>query len=140
MITPALSPPSGATWLLDRRDISSRDVWGATGVSLKQGSRYFFRASGTWWDAWISCDANGYNRAYMNRFKDGLRCKLEGATWFTLIGSIGQSDRVLFVIGDGSRVQEGWVAPEDGPLCAFANDKQRWYWNNLSFITLEVWQ
>ncbi len=109
-------------------------------MALRQGNRYFFRATGTWWDAWIRCDANGYDRTYFAQAGENLRCREPGAKWFTLIGAVGTSEASLFVIGDGSRWTQGWIAPSDGTLYAFANDWERWYWNNFRSVTLEVWQ
>ncbi|QJI40702.1 hypothetical protein HKK52_07155 [Pseudomonas sp. ADAK2] len=131
--------PPGATKHLTTVSISSRAEWVDT-LSVKQGERYFFRASGNWWDALIRCDANGYNRHYLDRFKHHLRCTANEAGWFTLIGGIAREDASVFAIGDGSRWQDGWVAPVDGPLTCFANDWDKWYWNNLFSIDLEIWQ
>jgi hypothetical protein len=136
----ALLPPSGASQLLDRQEISSREKWGKTGVTLEQGGRYFFRASGRWWDAWIPCDANGYDRKYLNQAKQYLRCTTGDARWFMLIGAINESPDSLFAIGDGSRWSNGWVTPASGKLSVFANDISGFYWNNFCSITLEVWQ
>jgi hypothetical protein len=135
-----LSPPSGASRLLVQTRISSRDDWGDTHILLEPGARYFFRAIGKWWDALIHCDANGYDRWYTDFAKSRLRCQKDGATWFTLIGAIEESTESLFVIGDGSRLLGGWVAPTGGRLTTFANDMRGMYWNNASSITLEVWQ
>ncbi|MFJ7793837.1 hypothetical protein [Pseudomonas sp. NPDC096950] len=136
----ARSPPPGASQLLNRQHISSRDKWAGTGVTLEQGRRYFFRASGTWRDAWIHCDANGYNRTFLNLAKRFLRCSTGDACWFMLIGAIGESTDSFFVIGDGARWSEGWIAPASGKLSAFANDINGFYWNNSRSIILEVWQ
>lgn len=136
----ALSPPFGASHLLVQTEVSSRDDWADTKVILEQGTRYFFRATGKWWDAYIRCDANGYSRWYTNFAKDHLRCRKDGATWFTLIGAIEKSNNSLFVIGDGSRWRDGWVATMKGRLTVFANDMPGMYWNNISSISLEVWR
>lgn len=131
--------PPGATTHLGTISISSRADWVDT-LSVTQGTRYFFRASGYWCDAWNRCDANGYDRGYMNRFKDRLRCKASDATWFTLIAGIARSQASVFAVGDGSRWRDGWVAPASGPLTCFANDSPGFYWNNLFSVDLEIWQ
>lgn len=107
---------------------------------LAEGGRYYFRAVGMWRDAWVPCDVNGYDKNYLNPVKRYLRCTEPDARWFTLIGAVEASSASLFVIGDGARWPEGWVAPMDGQLTAFANDIAGFYWNNFHSITLEVWQ
>ncbi|MEX5684125.1 hypothetical protein [Pseudomonas silesiensis] len=136
----ALLPPFGASQMLVQTKVSSRDDWRDTHVILERGTRYYFRATGKWWDAQIHCDANGYNRWYMDWAKEYLRCQKEGATWFTLIGAIEESTASLFVIGDGARWRDGWIAPKSGKLTAFANDITGMYWNNFASVTLEIWR
>lgn len=131
--------PPGATTHLATIRISSRADWVDT-LLVEQAARYFFRASGTWWDAWNRCDSNGYDRAYLERFKNRLRCKASDATWFTLIGGIARADESVFAVGDGSRWHDGWVAPASGQLTCFANDMPGFYWNNLFSVELEIWQ
>ncbi|MDF9620266.1 hypothetical protein P5705_21680 [Pseudomonas entomophila] len=133
-------PPPNATRLLATSRIRAWHPWEPTDLLLEQGQRYYFRATGIWWDAWIRCDANGYQRTLTRKADAGLRCQAAEAHWFTLIGAIGQSNGSLFPIGDGSRWRDGWTAPADGRLYAFANDWEHWYWNNFFSVTLEVWQ
>ncbi|MDR0212055.1 MAG: hypothetical protein LBJ33_23220 [Pseudomonas putida] len=133
-------PPQGASRLLVRKVVHSCERWVRTDVNLVQGARYYFRATGTWRDAWIPCDANGYDRPYLRWAKGTLRCHADGARWFTLIGAIDRAGASLFAIGDGSRWAEGWRASAAGRLDVFANDTALMYWNNHGAITLEVWQ
>ncbi|MNE92950.1 hypothetical protein D3C80_1907370 [compost metagenome] len=111
-----------------------------TDVNLVQGARYYFRATGTWHDASIRCDANGYDRPYLNWVKATMRCKVDGARWFTLIGAIDHAEASFFAIGDGNRWAAGWRAPASGRLEVFANDAALMYWNNRGAIMLEIWQ
>lgn len=133
------APPPGATLHLKTVSISSRADW-VDALSVKQGERYFFSANGNWWDAWNRCDANGYDRGYLERFKYRLRCQASNATWFTLVGGIDRADASVFAMGDGSRWQDGWVAPVSGQLACFANDSKGLYWNNFFSIDLDIWQ
>ncbi|MEG1422098.1 MAG: hypothetical protein RSA95_14430 [Citrobacter sp.] len=136
----ALSPPFASSHLVMMTKVSARDEWVDTHLFVVQGAMYFFRATGQWWDAFIRCDANGYNLWYMNPARDRLRCQMEAATWFTLIGAIEESTDTMFVIGDGTRFNNGWIAPGSGRLMVFANDMPGMYWNNFASITLEIWQ
>ncbi|MEN5034857.1 hypothetical protein [Pseudomonas sp. TWI929] len=136
----AMQPPPGATQLLARLAVCCCERWVNTDVSLVQGARYYFRATGTWHDASIRCDANGYDRPYLNWVKATMRCNVDGARWFTLIGAIDHAEASFFPIGDGSRWAAGWRAPASGRLEVFANDAALMYWNNRGAIMLEIWQ
>lgn len=133
-------PPQGASQLLVRTRIFCREQWGPTELTVTQSARYYLRATGCWRDAWIKCNANGYDRSYLEWAKSTLRCNTQGARWFTLVGAIDQATDSFFPIGDGSRWADGWQAPRTGKLYAFANDAPLMYWNNRGAITLEVWQ
>ena len=94
-------------------------------------------------DKWVEtdyCDANGYTVGYLNFARLWLRCRHESATWFTLIGTIDKSTDTMFVIGDGTRLNNGWIAPRSGELVVFANDMSGMYWNNFGSVVLEVWR
>jgi hypothetical protein len=134
------SPPSGATELLWTGQIDSRPYWNDVPLMLQGGGRYYLRASDQWLDWHTECTANGYDKGYMTLAKGLLRCQAPGATWFTLIGSIEQDTGTQFVIGDGSRWPDGWIAPKSGRLSCFANDGWWFYWNNKGTVTLEIWQ
>ena len=133
-------PPPGAVELLWTGRIPSRPHWIDVPLSLQGGTRCYLRASGEWLDWHNSSTANGYDRSYMNWAKASLRCRAPGATWFTLIGSIDRDINSQFVIGDGSLLKDGWVAPKSGRLSCFANDAQLFYWNNSGSLTLEIWR
>ena len=58
-----------------------------------------------------------------------------GAKWFTLCGSVGDSDDRAFVIGNTLSN----FSPEDsGELCAFANDLDGYYGNNSGYLKIRV--
>lgn len=135
-----LHVPPQASLLIRRTAIRARDKWAQTDVFVEQGVRYFFLATGKWCDMTHRCDANGYNVRYLNFAKRWLRCHHDSATWFTLIGSIDKSTDTMFVIGDGSRINNGWIAPRSGELVVFANDVMGMYWNNIGSLKLEVWR
>ena len=135
----AQNAPAGATHMLWAGSIFARPHWTDVPVSLEAGKRYFLRASGEWLDWKTRSPANGYSNNSLGWASFALRCRLPGATWFTLIGSVGRTTEHQFVIGDGSRWAEGWVATSSGPLCCFANDVPMFYWNNHGALTLEVW-
>lgn len=132
--------PPLASRLLKRTSVSSRDKWVETDLFVEQGVRYFFRVTGKWCDMSHCCDANGYRADYLDFAKVWLRCHHDSATWFTLIGAIDKSTDTMFVIGDGSRLNNGWISPRNGTLVAFANDISGMYWNNFGSVVLEVWR
>ncbi|MGY2185204.1 hypothetical protein D3C87_1475560 [compost metagenome] len=132
--------PYGATELLWSGKIDSKPYWNDVPFSLQGGTRYYLRATGNWLDWHNLSDANGYDKSSMNWAKGLLRFKAPGATWFSLIGSIDRKRESRFVIGDGSRWKEGWVAPKSGRLSCYANDAPGFYWNNEGVVTLEIWR
>ncbi|CBG91502.1 hypothetical protein [Citrobacter rodentium] len=134
-----LIPPL-ASCRVKRIQIRSRDKWVETDFFVEQGVRYFFAASGKWRDMNHRCDANGYSVGYLNFAKVWLRCRYDSATWFTLIGAIDKSTDTMFVIGDGRRLNNGWIAPRSGELVVFANDINGMYWDNFGSLTLDVWR
>lgn len=139
-MTPRPPPFMGATQCLVQTTLFARRKWNNVQCDVEAGVTYFFSATGEWWDLTNNCTATGYDRGYLNFAKRYMRCQLEGATWFTLIGALDEKKEEMFVIGDGSRLQLGWRAPRQGRLYAFANDMPGMYWNNFGSITLEVWR
>ncbi|WP_262360423.1 hypothetical protein [Citrobacter freundii complex sp. CFNIH2] len=132
--------PPLASWRVKQTQIRARDKWVETDLFVEQGVRYFFRATGKWCDMNHCCDANGYTVDYLNFARLWLRCRHEPATWFTLIGTIDKSTDTMFVIGDGARLNNGWIAPRSGELVVFANDISGMYWNNFGSVVLEIWR
>lgn len=132
-------PPLAAR-RLTRVHIRARDKWTETDLFIEQGVRYFFAASGKWYDMFQRCDANGYDIRYLAFARVWLRCRYDSAAWFTLIGAIDKSTETMFVIGDGMRLNNGWIAPRSGELVVFANDITGMYWNNFGSVTLDVWR
>lgn len=132
--------PLGAQECLYRGPVPAGDPWFKPSVQLHAGERYFFRASGQWFDWYTPHSASGEDSPSLAFAHPMLRCKSEGATWFTLIGSIEKDTDSFFVIGDGLRWPTGWVAPASGQLYCFANDVRIMYFNNSQAIQLEVWQ
>ncbi|MCP1630384.1 hypothetical protein J2T25_003354 [Citrobacter amalonaticus] len=132
--------PPLASRRVKQTQIRARDKWVETDLFVEQGVRYFFRATGKWCDMNHCCDANGYTVDYLNFARLWLRCRHEPATWFTLIGTIDKSTDTMFVIGDGARLNNGWIAPRSGELVVFANDISGMYWNNFGSVVLEIWR
>ncbi|MGE8064808.1 hypothetical protein [Pseudomonas sp. NPDC089569] len=138
--TPTQVAPFGASELLWCAEIDSKQYWNDVPLPLQAGTRYYLRATGEWLDWHNPGDANGYDKSSMNWAKGLLRFQAPQATWFTLIGSIDRQRKSLFIIGDGSRWKEGWVAPQSGQLSCYANDVPGFYWNNKGTVTLEIWR
>ncbi|WP_236190047.1 hypothetical protein [Pseudomonas paraglycinae] len=138
-MAPSVIAPPGAQTLLHSVQIQANDPWCPTSVMLAVGQRYFFRATGNWFDWHEEHNVNGAAVPKLKLFLPLIRCKAQGATWFTLIGSIDKDSHSFFPIGDGSRWPNGWVAPASGQLRCFANDVRLMYRNNTGAITLQVW-
>ena len=133
------SAPGGAVKLIWQGAVPAAEPWFAPPVALEEGTRYYFRASGTWQDASITCDANGHDAARLRWVRFLMRAKGDGITWFTLIGAIDRDASSFFAIGDGTRWPLGAIAAKSGQLFCFANDAPLMYWNNHGAVTLQVW-
>lgn len=120
-----------------------------TALMLEKGKSYRFIVERTtddkpqkWFDAAISCNANGWDRsdvslglkeiaiAAMSPFK-----RFPEAKWFCLIGSIGTASDDAFLIGNELA---HFTAPKSGEFCAYANDLVRYYGNNSGKLLLTV--
>ncbi len=94
-----------------------------------------------WRDASIECDANGWDRgdvklgikeiaiAGMEPFR-----RVAKADWFSLCGSIGDTDKTAFKIGKNKKIK----VSQTGELCLFANDLNRFYGNNFGKLNVTV--
>jgi hypothetical protein len=135
----SMSTPPGATRLLWGGDVSSRLRWVDVPVAVNPGDRLFFSTTNKWRDASNVCDANGYDKPYLEWVKGLLRHQAPDATWFTLICALDHNPDSQFAVGDGSRWGDGWVSPGAGQLSCFANDAWLFYWNNCGSVFLQVW-
>jgi hypothetical protein len=116
-------------------------------VMLRKGQRYVFTvAKGqVWYDSDIPCGPEGWSRDQVKlglkelviRMKEDDR-RHPKAKWFELIGSVGASDREPFRILQHRTRAKAYKPKSSGELCAFANDLERFYSNNLGFVRLTV--
>jgi hypothetical protein len=113
-------------------EVNPREPHSATGIIVKAGSVYEFKAEGKWRDWLITCDANGWPKVLHP--VDRLLTKLWPNIWrlpkeppFLLCGSIGKDDSSNFPIGSGPTQIP---ASKDGELFLFANDWYCAYGNN----------
>jgi hypothetical protein len=109
--------------------------WNDTALKMLKGESYTLTADGTWYDATIKCDANGYTSDILRhrllaRFR---RCPKQN--WFLLMGALSMDDGKAFVLGAGPTT---YTATEDGKLYCFANDLWRFYLNNSGLVKLTV--
>ncbi len=115
-----------------RVTVKARPRDNATNLLLCAGERYLFDAQGAWRDAFVSCDANGWESALYKPFK-GSRRK-PAFRWLALIGYLkGHSDNA-FLIGSYREHQ----CAHEGELVCYANDAESMYWNNFGSIELTV--
>lgn len=120
-----------------------------TGIFLQARKHYKIEVIGfpgqKWRDGSIKpVDGSGWDRgdvelgfkeagiAVMEHFR---RVTGKGAKWFTLCGSIGNSDDNAFVIGN---LLEKFPPKQSGELCAFANDLSGYYGNNCGYLKIKV--
>ena len=114
--------------------IDSKEHWVDTGLTLESGRRYELVATGTWMDASISTDSDGYESVnFLQRETETLR-RFAGARWFALIGALDRRKETEFVIGS----RAVYEPQETGKLSCFANDLVGFYSNNEGSVTLTV--
>lgn len=116
-------------------------------VQLVKGGEYYFEVSGNqcWNDGGIDCGPAGWDRSGVSlglkeifiHMKEDER-RFPTAKWFEVIGSIGQSDETLIQILQYQDASHPYQAQRNGDFYAFANDLDRFYFNNLGFIKLTI--
>jgi hypothetical protein len=112
--------------------VDSRRKWNDTGTDLIQGKQYRYRATGSWQDWYIVCDANGYSRWMLWLF--GWMRRVPVAHWFQLIGVVDKAMSHPIRMG----TEGTFTAPASGRLWVFANDAAFAYGNNTGTIELQV--
>ncbi|NQX13795.1 hypothetical protein HQQ80_19380 [Microbacteriaceae bacterium VKM Ac-2855] len=105
-----------------------------TRLDVDAGAEYEFVATGEWTDWHSRGDADGLDsltaaHRLFSRFR-----RRRDLPWFSLLGSVGRSDRDAFLIGTSRR----WRAPTSGRLFVFANDMAPMYFNNRGQLRLTV--
>ncbi len=118
----------------DARPIHASALWAHTGLRVEAGRLYRFRATGTWWDAWIPSGPDGYDWALLDR--SPFTRRVPRARWFELIGAIDTDPATQFRIG--TRGAKPWRAPRSGELTCFANDVSFMRWNNFGTVALSM--
>lgn len=111
--------------------IESRRYWNPTGFHVEQGKRYRYRATGTWSDAAIVCDANGWSRWWANYLDWAKRCR--HAHWFQLVGCVDRTSEPIVMGTEGT-----FIAPATGELYCYANDGYWAYGNNRGSVVLTL--
>ncbi len=114
--------------------VTARERWNDTGIEVLRGEEYSLQADGTWSDASIEKNADGYSSSNsLFQVTEGFR-RIPSAAWFALIGTVGRDLRDAACIGVSGRLQ----ATRDGNLFCFANDLPFMYWNNSGSIRVTV--
>lgn len=140
-----VAPISAATTFTIR--VRSHQRWHATPVHVHKGDTLEFTATGTWWDFYIPCSADGYRSSFFYALGISPRIRDHGR-YFRLMGRIASGTHApttdtqidpndpnaTFVIGTRAK----YVARRAGTLYVFANDLNWMYWNNWGFVTLKV--
>ena len=119
--------------------IHARPRWNHTNVILKQGDTYDVQVppGQQWRDSGVKCGPDGFTNLLVAPFTPLLRVRAvngQRARFFTLIGTIGESLRHAFIIGNGTK----FTAAADGELVCFANDVPWAYFNNKGSIEIQV--
>lgn len=110
--------------------VDSREEWNDTGFDVVAGHAYRYSAEGVWRDAFITTNADGFDRWYMWPLRAGRRVK--GQPWFRLIAMVDR--RTLVVLGTRGEFR----APASGRLFCFANDWRSARWNNRGCVCLRI--
>lgn len=113
-------------------DIYASKKWNNTSVEVVAGEIYDFTAEGTWTDLGIHHTADGGTNSYMNLFNNKKRSKEN--LWFALMGNIDKSPSYFLI---GSSLKQ-FPIPSSGTLYCFANDANRFYWNNCGKLNLTI--
>ncbi|CAD2224045.1 conserved hypothetical protein [Pseudoalteromonas sp. 3J6] len=123
--------------------VYASEAYNATGLMLAQDATYRFTPypNQFWYDDGVKCPPSGWHRdnvqlgvkeipmALLEPFR-----RLATAQWFSLIGTIGQSDDHAFEIAEGVEI----TIKKSGEFCPFANDLSRFYGANAGRIKLRV--
>ena len=127
--------------------VYANQKYNRSGVLLERGGEYYFQASGnqTWNDGGIDCGPAGWDRAGVSlgwkeiliRLQEDER-RFPKAKWFEVIGSIGRSDASLIRVLDYQDASHTYKALQSGEFFTFANDLDRFYYNNMGFIRLTI--
>lgn len=117
-------------------------------IDVTLGQRYALTASGSWYDAFIRTDVQGYaSWPLQRRFERSRLCPDQ--PWFALCGVIGAPGASDASLREAVRTQalpwtaktragEPWRAPASGQLYVFPNDVYRAFWNNYGKIDVAV--
>ena len=113
--------------------------WNHTNITLEQGKRYRVKVppGQQCRDASCKCGPDGYTSLLVAAFTPFLRVRRahgRKARFFTLIGTIGESIKHAFIIGNGT----DFTATANGELVCFANDVPWAYFNNRDSIKIMI--
>ena len=109
-------------------EVDPRELHYPTGIAVKAGDLYEFKAEGKWRDWLIRCDANGWPRVFDPLAKLFAKLnRLRDERTFLLCGNIDKDDSYKFAIGSGPI---NYGATKSGQLYLFANDWYCAYGNN----------
>jgi hypothetical protein len=107
--------------------------WNHTKIILQKDATYEFNVPDAqdWKDWFISTDANGFSKWYLEVFEKKRRYPT--ANWFALIGTIDKE--VPFIIG---KTLTSFRPKQSGELICYANDLPTMYHNNKGKLDLTV--
>src|SRR5205823_5694186 len=113
-------------------NVNARRIWNHTGITVRAGEAYKFRATGHWIAWFISHGPDGdpSQSWYMQSVQRWGRVK--DANWFALIGAVNTDIATVFVIGANCIYE----MTNSGERTWFANDIRCLYWNNCGQIEL----
>lgn len=123
--------------------VYAKEHYSWTGIRLVKGATYSFTVADdqSWIDKQIKCGADGWTSRELPWIKERFaewyedRRRVPKANWFELIGSLDDDGDDFFRIG---KSLQGYVAPEDADLYAFANDLDDKYGNNKGKILVSI--
>ena len=120
--------------------VPASERWFHTGFLLAQSASYRITVprGQVWTDWWVENGPIGQATLLQKPLRPDLRfppSRDPRATFFTLIGTIGESLEHAFVIGAGPC---DFQAPISGEFVCFANDLWAVYWNNRGSMRLII--
>jgi len=110
--------------------------WNHTRIAVDADETYDIavRPGSLWKDASHEVPAKGYELRRLALFRPFRRQR--EASWFELIGAVGESERSAFRIGE--HLAEPVTFHASGELVLYANDARFMYWNNCGSIDVIV--
>lgn len=114
--------------------IDPSEEWTDTEIDIAPGEKYIFTTTGTWFDFYIPCSANGYPGKLLVR--DETKKRVPHQNLCALMGALDYNEAGSFLIGVS--LEKTFLS--EGRLFCFANDVRGNFFrrNNWGSVRLEI--